>query len=342
MRGPHPLTNCCCQRGFTLIESLVAIGIIGILAGLLLPAIQSSRESSRRALCANNLGQLIRATHSFETSRGGFPPAAFWGRPLGQQKDDMVGIFSLHCLLLPFLEQQNIYKNINFNLMSGSFVWLDAYQRTAATQTVNTFLCPSDPYMRSSSFGAISYRACTGLGEISKLADGVYLPINDGAFAPVDDGNSRVLPLSSFRDGLSNTLAFSEKPVGSGINGAYHPFRDWVFRSWNGGLLTADQWVDACSQIVPDDPRLDAGGSWMIPGAVQSHFYASAPPDSLVPDCGSTAFNIGVGIFAARSYHPGGVNAAMADGSVRWFTSGTNMKTWRSLGTRAGGEIVPQ
>jgi len=336
-------TRCFCRRGFTVIELLVVIGIIGILVGLLLPAVQSSREAARRALCANNLGQLIRATHSFEASRGGFPPAAFWGRPLAlAPKDDMVGIFSLHCLLLPFLEQQNIYNNINFNLMSGSFVWLDAYQRTAATQTINTFLCPSDPYTRSKPFGANSYRACTGLGEMSKLADGVYLPINDGAFAPIDDGNSRVLPLSSFRDGLSNTLAFSEKPVGSGINGSYQPFRDWVLRGWNGGLLTADQWIDACSRIVPDDTQLDAGGSWMIPGAIQSHFFASAPPDTLVPDCGSTAFNLGVGIFAARSYHPGGVNAAMADGSVRWFTSGTNIKTWRSLGTRAGGETVPQ
>jgi prepilin-type processing-associated H-X9-DG protein len=177
---------------------------------------------------------------------------------------------------------------------------------------------------------------------IRKAADGVYVPINDGAFAAIDDGHARVLRLSWFRDGLSNTLAFSEKPVGSGMTGSYDPFRDWVFRSWDDGLLTMDQWIDACSQIVPDDTRLDAGGSWMIPGAIYSHFFASAPPGTRIPDCGSTNPNMGIGVFAARSYHPGGVNAAMADGSVRWFSSATHVKTWRSLGTRAGGEVVSQ
>ena len=318
------------------------IGIIGILVGLILPAVQASREAARRTLCANNLGQLLRATHSFETSRGGFPPAAFWGRPFGP-RDYSVGVFSAHCYLLPFLEQENTYNSINFDLQSGSFGWLDVYQRTAATQVINVFLCPSDPDTRSNPFAPDSYRACTGLGEIRKLADGSLLPINDGAFAPIDDGRSRVLPLSSFRDGLSNTLAFSEKPVGSGTGGTYHPFRDWIYdREWDSETLTADQWVNVCSRIVPDDTRLDAGASWMIPGAIFSHFYASAPPNTRVPDCGLSVINKGIGIFAAQSYHRGGVNAAMADGAVRWFTSSTDVKTWRSFGTRAGGEVVSE
>ena len=78
----------------------------------------------------------------------------------------------------------------------------------------------------------------------------------------------------------------------------------------------------------------------MIPGAIYTYFYTSAPPNSRVPDCGMSAINDGLGIYAARSYHPGGVNAAMADGSIRWFTSGTNVTMWRSLGTRAGQEIA--
>jgi len=332
-------------RGFTLIESLVVIGIIGVLVGLILPAVQGSREASRRASCANNLGQLIRATLAFESSRGGFPPAAFWGRPYtpGEQLN---GIFSAHCALLPFLEQKNVYNSINFDLLSGSFDRVElvgVYQRTAATQMISVFLCPSDPNTRSNPFAPASYRACTGLGEIRKLAGVSYLAINDGAFAPIDDGNSRVLPLSSFRDGLSNTLAFSEKPVGSGAGGTYHPFRDWVnYLGSANDISTADQWANVCSRIVPVDTHLDAGGSWMIPGAIYSHFYASAPPNTRLPDCGSSYLNTGIGIFAARSYHRGGVNAAMADGSARWFSSSIDVKTWRSLGTRAGGEVLSE
>lgn len=331
-----------CTRGFTLIETLVAIGIIGILVGLILPAVQASREAARRTLCANNLGQLIRATQSFVASRGGFPPAQFWGRPFADN-DHSVGIFSAHCALLPFLEQEDIYNSINFDLQSGSIGWLEVFQRTAATQVIQVFLCPSDSDTRSNPFAPVSYRACTGLGELRKVADGALIPINDGAFAPIDDGHARILSLSSFRDGLSNTLAFSEKPVGSGTGGTYHPFRDWINdQEWELETLTADQWVNVCSRIVPDDMRLDAGASWMIPGAIYSHFRSSAPPNTRVPDCGSSAVDKGIGIFAARSYHPGGVNAAMADGSVRWFTSSTDVKTWRSLGTRAGGEVLSE
>jgi prepilin-type processing-associated H-X9-DG protein len=146
----------------------------------------------------------------------------------------------------------------------------------------------------------------------------------------------RILPLASFRDGLSNTLALSEKAVGSSSAAPYSPFRDWAFVP--GSIVTADEWLATCSVLRRvDHPQFESGHTWFFPNATRTAFFASAPPNSSIPDCGRFG---GDGIFAARSYHPGGVNAAMADGSVSFFTSSTDPLVWRSLGTRAGGDLA--
>lgn len=325
--------------GFTLIEMLVVIGITGVLIGLTLPAVQSVRESARRAQCTNNLRQLITACKSFASTREGFPPYAFSTGTRLDKHDLRFGPYSLQCAILPYLDQNDLYNSINFTLNSGSFDWLEKFHMTEATQVVGTFLCPSDPNStRSSPFAPNSYRACTGLGEMTRVGN-VYALVGDGTFSGI-----RVVNLAAIQDGLSGTLAFSEKPIGSGIEGAYDAFRDWVQTS-KGNPLTADDWLNACSSLSASDlsdARLDSGGSWMIPGAIYTDFYASAPPNTRVPDCGNGAIVKGIGIFAARSYHPGGVNAAMSDGSVRWFTSGTDTRLWRKLGTKAGGEVVDE
>ena len=146
-------------------------------------------------------------------------------------------------------------------------------------------------------------------------------------------------PRASF-DGLSNTLAFSEKPIGSWPNGNFSAFRDWHDLPGSPVYSTADGWVAACSRKADAGGfHLDAGRSWLIYGAIFTQFYTIVPPNSPIPDCGTEAVANGLGIFAARSYHPGGVNAALGDGSVRWFSSSIAVPVWRALGTRAGGEI---
>ena len=160
-------------------------------------------------------------------------------------------------------------------------------------------------------------------------------PVGDGAFAGFP-----VSPPVRTQDGLSNTLAFSEKPIGSGAGGKYSPFRDWVMVSWAGDPGPG-QWLTVCGQLSAADlvnAQFNEGATWMLPAPIYTTFYASAPPDSRVPDCGTSSD--GYGLSVARSYHPAGVNAAMADGSVRWFSSGINPQIWRALGTRTGGEIV--
>jgi prepilin-type processing-associated H-X9-DG protein len=108
--------------------------------------------------------------------------------------------------------------------------------------------------------------------------------------------------------------------------------------------MTADDWLATCARGGDDmayrgERRCPSGRTWLTDGALCTAFFTAAPPNSPIPDCGVLTGR-GEGNFAARSYHPGGVNAALADGSVRWFASSIATPVWRALGTRASGEIV--
>ncbi len=318
------------RRGFTLIEVLVVLGVIALLVALLLPAVQQARESARRTQCVNNLKQLGLALHAFEAGHGGFPPAVSSDWPPNGGRG--VDYFSPHSVLLPHLEQASLYQAINFETQCLRTEDLDRENATAARQALAEFVCPSDSDP-SGPHGVNSYRANLGL-HVSHVVNGSFWPANDGAFV----FDRPILPLSAFRDGLSNTLAFAEKPVGSG-EGRYQPFRDWLLVPGAGG--TADQSYAACSRLsTAQGAQLDGGRTWLLAGAIYTGFFTSAPPNSRVPDCGDPSSN-GSGLFAARSYHPGGVHAALCDGSVRWFPSTIDPVTWRGLGTRAGGEPPP-
>jgi prepilin-type processing-associated H-X9-DG protein len=321
------------RTAFTLIELLVIVGVITILAALMLPAAQTAREAARRIACARNLGQLILATHTFASSHGGFPGAVSGNNPL---PDGHANNTSLHCALLPHMEQSQLYNAINFELPCITFSDLAQGHATAARQSLSVLLCPSDPGGRPAPYGRNSYLGNIGLDD-GRVESGPIPTVwrdESGAFV----FGKKILSLAEFPDGLSNTIAFSEKPIGTGSHGSYSPFRDWVDFF---GPFGPEQWVFACSNLRPDDLRranLNGGCTWFLSGGSCTLFYTTVPPGSPIPDCGNLMMYYGEGVFAARSYHPGGVNAAMADGSVRWFSSGIALQTWRSLGTRNRGD----
>ncbi len=324
-RGRH-------RTGFTLIEMLVVIGILLIVIGLTLPAVQSAREAARRSACANNLRQMASALAHFEADHGAFPSATRYQYigPTRYQFSDT----SVHATLLPYLEEQPLFSSINFMIPFQEPDNLTAENMTAATRSVAVFLCPSDPYQDADPLGCNSYRANMGLGDWTIVPVGnppqpgkQY--VESGAFTV----NGTPVPASSFRDGLSNTISLSEKSIGSGA-GSYSSIRDWIDVAPTPIPVSADDWVAVCTEsYASQQGRTSAGRGWMFYGAVYTSFMLSAPPNSRIPDCGILSGN-GMGVFAARSAHPGGVNAAMADGSVRWFASGVNPAVWRSLGTR--------
>lgn len=316
-------------RGLTLVEVLVAIGIIGLLIALLVPAVQAAREAARRSRCASHLSQLIKAVHAFETAHGGFPPASY---SLSGGPPPPFALYSTHVALLPYADQAATYDQINVAVDFNTEAHLGEVNATIAATTLDLFLCPSEPNTADSRWAPTSYRVSLGVQPMQRDPAGTYSSVEDGAFAYI-----KLLRVASFRDGLSNTLALSEKPLGSAEPGSYSPFRDWLL---TGGAASADEWLAECSGLRRAERPQHAGGhTWMLPGAARTAFFAVVPPNGPVPDCGAMTDG-GTGLFSARSYHPGGVNAAVADGSVRWFPTSTNAAVWRSLGTRSGGEVA--
>lgn len=340
------------RSGFTLIELLVVLGVIAILIGLALPAVQQSRAAARRLQCANNLRQVALGLHGWVAAHDAFPPLVYTSEACPPSvKIGRGSCFSasVQSLLLPYLEQQQLFNQINVNSpasLASYYNLVDippsmSENMTAAQQVVAVFLCPAEPRAVGAPFGRLSYRANSGLGEVRLVRPRVYASELSGPFGRYQ-GEPR--PLGAVRDGLSQTLAFAEKRIGSGLrptlhdptHGWYDPSRDWVLVDTDA--LTADEWCRFCSSGLAERflPLPDSGATWLSAHSQYSCFYTSAPPNTRVPDCSYPSS----GVLAARSYHDGGVNAALADGSVRWFSSSIATEVWRALGTRQGGEVV--
>jgi prepilin-type N-terminal cleavage/methylation domain-containing protein/prepilin-type processing-associated H-X9-DG protein len=322
----HPSFHCR-RTGVTLLELLVVVAVIGILASLLLPAVQSAREAARRVQCLGNLKQIGVALHNYAAVWHDFPPSSI-GYVVPDKENMLETAFyaSPHVSLLNYIEQESVFNSINFGKPMLELADLTLDNRTVAATTLQIFLCPSDGGTQATPFGRNSYRANVGTCEGCPQE-------HDGTFCPMGSSN-----LATIKDGLSNTLAFAEKTTGS--RSVYHAIRDWLNIPSSQERL-ADEWVAICSsQVDTSRARLDSGNTWMIAGGVYTHFYTATGPNSRVPDCGSTFFNQGYGAFGARSLHPGGLNALMCDGSARWYSSTTVPTLWRALGTKAGGETL--
>lgn len=325
------------RSAFTLIECLLVVGAITLLISFTLPAVQSSREAARSISCKNNLRQISLATQLYVGQNEGFP--SILGINIWSRRPLQGNWSSMHCQLLPYLEQQNLYNSINFQVSMCFPDHFPVENRTCAVTSVDCFVCPTDSEAFPSPYGTLNYRANDGLNNF-RTYNFPYIGryryrVDDGAFGPHGD----ILPLSSFIDGLSTTISLAEKCVGGSLNSTYSPMRDWIYYGTNS-IWTDDGWVTACSTIFDDRKfKLQSGRNWMLHGAIFSTFFASVSPNSVIPDCGMQTGG-GDGIFAARSYHHSGVNAAMADGSVHTFTSSMSQAIWRAIGTRNGGEIV--
>jgi prepilin-type N-terminal cleavage/methylation domain-containing protein len=331
------------RAGFTLIETLVAVAIIGLLVSLLLPAVQGAREAARRVACAQNLRQLGIAISSYESAWGCFPPDQFGSLvPSPSLGGGLFGAsFPAHAALLPTLEQTQLYNSINFYVPNGLLhdIGATGANLTAALTQVYVFQCPSDAAGAAGNptYGGTNYRLNGGL--CGYCATG----IEDGAF------NHFGARASEFTDGLSGTVATSEKLMGRGPSGLYLPSSAWIEASPGAArsaplTISVDDWVDFCAhRPFPAERsaiRYDAGRSWLLPSAGYTLFYVSVPPNSEIPDCGTLGFAPGIGVFAARSLHVDGVNVAMADGSLRFVSSRIHASVWRALGTRRGGEAI--
>lgn len=330
------------RPGFTLIELLVVVSIIGLLVALVLPAVQSAREASRRAQCMNNLKQIGIALHSYEASNRSFP--LNWGNP---RVDPARGHpfyiggrpYSALTRLLPYLEQQPLYASINFQVETfpaddrSDFPF--PQNLTAYATNVAAYLCPSDGASSPTPYGC-NYRGNYGIGPKPVTTRETY-----------DSGNGfyampGVLGLHSFPDGLSHTVAYSERLRGTGQGEGVVPARDLG----DIGVMAyctvrdADYALTCCRLAAasgfPGDRM--AGFTWFYGDFECTAYNHAQEPNGRIPD--AVLRGSWDGIVTARSLHPGGVNCLMADGSARFVKESIARKVWRGLGTRNGDELV--
>ena len=361
------------RRGFTLIELLVVIAIIAVLIALLLPAVQSAREAARRAQCTNNLKQIGLAMHNYISANGALPPVSVdWSHdstganiPIPHQN------FSQHARLLPYLEQQPIYNAINWNFGAR---WSDyaggisdsnppdnaaggAYsivQYTVLTAQINSFLCPSDSNPGASGtfnlgnnnvlVGASNY--CCNIG-LNRRINGWQL---NGPNYLADNWDSavwRTTDLSTFTDGTSNTVIFSEWVKGQAIG---PPARDGLAVVYNlnqpSNAYAMDyQFMQACNQVpvIGSNQNWTWKGEWWAygPTMIYSHTQTPNRTSCAYSDTGwDWSYRGDICLVAASSNHPGGVNVLFMDGSVRFVKSSVNFQAWYAIATPNFGEVV--
>ncbi|AMV35796.1 DUF1559 domain-containing protein [Planctomyces sp. SH-PL62] len=315
------------RRGFTLIELLVVIAIIGLLVGLILPAVQSAREAARRLQCTNNLKQVGLALHAYHDAAGAFPPGVVLrGWPADPAVPHPPG-GGWGCAILGWLEQRSLFDAFNF---APSFFERVHDNRTAGSAPIATFHCPS-----SAGGGPVDhgFMMPTPIHGFDWLAPGQYVGSagrldtpgfgrgawsvrsGDGVFF----GDSRV-GLRDLRDGSSSTLLVGERS--RRIADA-----TWVGVAFpSGNLCTKDGWkLQGCtsSLFLALGRTGPSEGFWRLDDTSERI--------SRDPNAGPDGFS---------SDHDGVGNFAMADGSVRFIKATIAPAVLRALATRAGGEVV--
>ncbi|MFH5803256.1 DUF1559 domain-containing protein [Alienimonas sp. DA493] len=326
------------RAGFTLIELLVVIAVIAILVSLLLPAVQQARAAARRTQCANNLKQLGLALHNLEGVEGAFPAGR--GAPLPV-------IFSPQAHLLPYLEGSTIHRSINYDAapvtfgIGGGVTFSGAENAPAAGAVVPTFLCPADGLGRvpgfetePDRFGATNYagNAGSGLKDYGSLndADGVFYTASAVRFADL-------------RDGVTNTVAFSERPLGPGGTVDLDPATAAADPAATAGLIReipgGDDPIDAaCLADAAGGWFTERGGKWILGNYGNTLYDHALPPNAAAWDCMNQRQQ--KARLTARSFHSGGVQVALCDGAVRFVADGIDLATWQAAATRAGGEVL--
>lgn len=286
------------RRAFTLIELLVVIAIIGVLIGLLLPAVQKAREAALRLQCNNNLRQIGVALQGYHDRTGTFP--AGYASRVAANGSDLGPGWGWAAYLLDDLEQGNTQKQINFSLDIGA-----AANGTARVQSLAVFRCPSDPgKTRFSTSGANvvvafgNYVGMFGTPEITANPD-----LGNGIFYR----NSRV-SITDILDGSSNTVAIGERSSNLALS------------TWTGAVTGA--------QVPPVKPSaLGPEGAGVL---CLGHTGDAAE--------GHTPNNPINHVDDFFSLHAQGVNFLFADGSVRKINNTIDPKIWEVIGTRAGNE----
>lgn len=305
------------RSAFTLLELVVLIFVLGLLVALLLPAAQRARESARRVQCVSHLKQMMTACYNYNSVHGMFPP----GNSMA---------ISLHGAILPFLDQGALFEKIDYSVMDAR----GPENAVVRSVSIPVFICPSDPghavYLQSR---GTNYAGNAGIGWQCNKVGGLFGLLSPHPLYPSGPVRERDVV-----DGLSNTAALSELLVANGIPEPLRTVWDVPVSLPKCKLL--DEFADTCSTrdySGQSGDRESRGRPWLAGDNLFTLYNHISPPNQL--SCTNRTWVPG-GTFPAVSLHPGGVNLALADGSVRFVTDSVDRSVWRALGTRNGREAV--
>lgn len=322
------------QRAFTLVELLVVIAIIGILVALLLPAVQSAREAARRSQCLNNTKQIALAMLMYESANKHVP--------FGQNQD--LAIISnanktkqnWFQELLPYVEEGSLREVFDQHLAAGGESWWTPER----WQAIPLFMCPSDPASPKQVTGGWSqspggdlqnsqgwhgnYVACAGstvfnprtMDPFGRDLDGIFYANSDTRLAEITDGTSHTLLLGELV--LVHDQAVGTQASGGDSGVQRHDLRGRYWNTHQGNSLFSTRY--------PPNTSVGDRLTWCID-------ESQAPCQSLGTD------NL---VISLRSYHPGGVHAARADGSADFVSDFVDLLVYNALGSRALGETQVQ
>jgi prepilin-type N-terminal cleavage/methylation domain-containing protein/prepilin-type processing-associated H-X9-DG protein len=337
------------RPAFSLIELLVVIAIIGVLTALLLPAVQMVREAAKRSMCQSNLKQLGLALHNYHDVQGCFPPAIARVEQNGSE-----AMHSVYAMLLPYVEQDNLYRQYDFN-----FAWCAKPNVAAVGAEVRLFYCPSNrdsggidlrriaqqysPEM-APFVGGCDYAFCKGAnGHVPTPA-----PLSlRGVFGLNLVGEPRGgVSLKQFTDGTSTTFAMGDAAAGTPIylvRDLAHPDRPVIgpdgapvpiVQSWSAAAV-AYPWLPYYGSLMATTAQAptpgDPGDEPMNRRPVTPTFASPHKPGQKHSPSLVSGF---------RSLHPGGCNFLFCDGSVAFVSQSIPPAVYRALSTYAGGEAV--
>jgi prepilin-type N-terminal cleavage/methylation domain-containing protein/prepilin-type processing-associated H-X9-DG protein len=357
---------------FTLVELLVVIAIIGVLIALLLPAVQAAREAARRAQCVNQIKQVVLAVHNYHDKYDSLPNARML--PDGafnattQTYSGTNYNYNGHSIfefLLPYLEQQAMYDNINFKMYGHAQYLADATYGlptsdpavfTARLTTIPNFLCPSS---RRSNNSQLPTNYAFSLGTLPQSNSTAV----NGPFSKYQDNPYKSLAI--MQDGTSNTVIFSELvptmatlakkdelmyvirgvalPTGIATDSNL-PFLDLTAQQT--AIIAIETYGKNCLAVfetTANQSPMHMAINWARPTLCQSFFNFMATPNWRYPACSTNATasaHDGVVFCPPRSMHSGGVNTGLGDGSVRFVGDTVAPTTWQAYGNVADGLSV--